>query len=70
MNFGFTVCEILIVEIQKKKLLSQQKYQNSVFLRVHMLLMVTQNPIIHGISDARKYFAQIVTDNDNCHKKY
>ena len=43
--FGVTVREILSVEISKKWQV-KKKYQNVVFLRVHILLMIAQNLVI------------------------
>ena len=43
--FGVTVREILSVEISKKWQV-KEKYENVVFLRVHILLMIAQNLVI------------------------
>ena len=50
IGFGATLRDILRVKISKK-LLGQQKKKrrNPVFLRVLIVLMVAQNPIIHSI---------------------
>ena len=43
--FGVTVREILSAEISKKWQV-KEKYENVVFLRVHILLMIAQNLVI------------------------
>ena len=48
IGFGVSICEILRVKILKKTA-ELAKYQNLVFSRVDILLIVAQNPIIHNI---------------------
>ena len=49
LGFGLNVCEMLREEISKKTAESRKKYQNHIFLKVDILLMVPQNPIVHSI---------------------
>ena len=47
MGFGFTIREILRIEIKKTE--SANKTKNSMFLRIDILLMVAQIPKIYRI---------------------
>ena len=66
IGFGVTVCEIFRVKIIKNCWISKT-YQDPVFPRDDVLLMVTQSPVAFSerakyLSDALKCIAQTVTD--------